>query len=95
MSREGEVEDYLRAAGYEVYVTKADAPSPVLDTAVTGTDYTDTKCNTFVGDPDLNGWQWRVRAKDALGQFTDWSGWSTFQFGPCRLSDGTSCRVPN
>ena|ERR1035437_3834229 len=79
---------------YELHATKADAPIPIIDTFVTTTDYTDTACNDFVTDVNLQGWQWRVRAQDAAGQFTDWTPWTTFQFSPCRLSDGTVCRAP-
>jgi hypothetical protein len=81
-------------AGYELLVTKANASLPFIDTIVATTDYTDTECNAFVADVNRQGWQWRVRAKDAQGQFSDWSGWFTFQFSPCRLSDGTPCRDP-
>jgi len=68
--------------GYEVFVTNSDAPIPVLDTTVTGTSYTFTACGSYVTQRFLQGWHWRVRAQDAQGQFTDWSPWATFQFGP-------------
>jgi hypothetical protein len=80
--------------GYELYVTNIGADLPLLDTSVATSDFTETQCNAFVTDVHLQGWQWRVRAKDAAGQFTDWTPWTTFQFSPCRLSDGTPCRAP-
>jgi hypothetical protein len=80
--------------GYELYVKDIGADLPLLDTSIATSDFTETQCNDFVADVHLQGWQWRVRAKDAAGQFTDWTPWTTFQFSPCRLSDGTPCRAP-
>jgi|SRR5579872_5238934 len=77
--------------GYEVFATKSDAPIPSLDAMVDGTSYTLTQCDSYVVTRNLSGWQWRVRGKDGEGRFTDWSPWATFQFGPCRLSDGSAC----
>jgi hypothetical protein len=67
---------------YEVFAHKSDAPIPILDTTATGTSYTFTACEAYVVQRNLQGWQWRVRAQDAQGRFTDWSPWATFQFGP-------------
>src|SRR5215471_14534580 len=78
-------------ASYEIVATNVSA-HPLFDRTVTGTDFTETQCNAFVS-ADLQGWQWRVRAQDAQGQFTDWSQWATFQFSPCVLSDGTFCKA--
>lgn len=82
-------------SGYELYVIHVGSLNPVIDTVVATTGYTYTACDGFVADANLNNWQWRVRAQEAQGQFTDWSGWATFQYAPCRLSDGTPCHVPN
>lgn len=81
------------AVGYEVYAIKSDASIPVLDALLdtTATSYTFTECNAFVVDRNLPGWEWHVRAVDAHGQLTDWSPWATFQWSPCRLSNGTPC----
>ena len=77
--------------GYELVVQHGSSPS--LYRTVTGTGYTETECNTFVNGINLLGWQWQVRAHDAQRQpLTDWSPWATFNFIPCVLSDGTSCR---
>ena len=81
-------------AGYEIYVTRVGAPIPLVDTFVATTDFTETQCNAFVIDPDLQGWQWRLRSKDEQGQFADWTPWASFEFSPCRLSDGTPCGAP-
>ena len=81
-------------AGYEVFVTKAGAPIPLVDTFVATTDFTETQCNAYVADQNLQGWQWRLRSKDGEGQFTEWTPWARFEFSPCRLSDGTPCEAP-
>lgn len=81
-------------AGYEIYVTKAGAPIPLVDTFVATTDFTETQCNAFVADQNLHGWQWRLRSRDEQGQFTEWTPWARFEFSPCRLSDGTPCGAP-
>jgi len=81
-------------AGYEIYVTKVGAPIPLVDTFAATTDFTEMECDAYVADQNRQGWQWRVRAKDGQGQFSDWTPWGSFEFSPCRLSDGTPCRAP-
>jgi hypothetical protein len=81
-------------AGYELYVMKVGAALPLVDRVTTTTDFTETECNAFVTDQNLQGWQWRTRPKDGQGQFSDWSPWASFEFSPCRLNDGTPCRAP-
>jgi hypothetical protein len=44
-----------------------------------------TFCGSYVVDSNLEGWSWRVRARDELGNFSDWSEPGTFRFEPCRL----------
>jgi len=82
-------------AGYELYVIHVGSLNPLIDTVIAATSYTYTACGGFVSDANLKNWQWRVRAKDAQAQFTDWSGWASFQYAPCRLSDGTPCHTPD
>ncbi|HZT77967.1 MAG TPA: hypothetical protein VFA27_15040 [Vicinamibacterales bacterium] len=79
---------------YELYVELVGADLSNVDTFVTQTHFTDTECNAFVSDAHLQNWHWRVRPQDAQGQFGDWSSWATFEFSPCRLSDGTPCHAP-
>ena len=81
-------------AGYEIYVTKVGAPIPLVDTFAATTDFTETQCNSFVTDQNLQNWQWRTRSQDGQGQFGDWTPWASFEFSPCRLNDGTPCRAP-
>jgi hypothetical protein len=78
-------------AGYELYVIHTGASIPLVDTFPTSSFYIYSACDGVVADFNLNNWQWRVRAKNAQGQYTDWSDWATFQFASCRLSDGTPC----
>ncbi len=82
-------------AGYELYAIHVGSPTPLIDTVVPTTQYTETICDGVIADFNLTNWQWRVRAKDTQGQFTDWSAWATFQFASCRLSDGTPCHGGN
>jgi hypothetical protein len=82
------------SAGYEIYATKVGAPIPLVDTFAATADFTLTRCNSFVTDQNLRDWQWRTRAKDGQGQFSDWTPWASFEFSRCQLNDGTACRAP-
>ena len=64
-----------------------------VDVIVRETSYTYLSCNAFVIDPQLEGWQWRVRALDGQGNFSEWAQ-GVFNFTPCRLADGTPCFAP-
>jgi hypothetical protein len=77
-------------AAYQLFVQHPDAIYPIVDVIVRETTYTDLDCNTFVIDSHLEGWQWRVRALDRQGNFSDWAQ-GVFNFTPCRLADGTPC----
>ena len=78
--------------GYELFAKKDTALNPIVSTFVSISQFTSTSCNSFVTDGNLEGWEWRVRAQDTLGNFSDWSTTRLFQFAPCRLADGTRCR---
>ena len=80
--------------GYELYVIHPGATIPVIDTFVATSELTSVSCNAFVIDENLLGWQWRVRAQDIGGNYSDWTPWGTFQYGPCRLANGTACYAP-
>ncbi|MDA2930597.1 DUF11 domain-containing protein, partial [Acidobacteria bacterium AH-259-O06] len=77
--------------GYELLVKNANSPELLVETFVKSSQFTRTNCNLAVIDKNLEGWRWRVRAKDALGNFSDYSTTGSFQFAPCRLADGTPC----
>jgi hypothetical protein len=76
-------------AGYEVVAQQADATRPIVSTFVDTqgglTTLEVTFCGSYVVDSNLEGWSWRVRARDELGNFSDWSEPGTFRFEPCRL----------
>jgi len=67
-------------AGYELFAKQNGADLPIV--------------NTFVEDANLAGWEWRVRAKDNAGIFSDFVT-GTFGFEPCRLPDESACRAPS
>src|SRR6185436_16798146 len=66
---------------------------PIVNTTTAGSQHTFTSCNSFVADGNLSGWEWRVRAKDAAGNFGEWSETRVFDFAACRLPDASACRT--
>src|SRR5262249_52493601 len=66
-------------AYYQLFVMQADAQIPAIDRQVTGTRYTDRRCNSYVAPQFLEGWQWRVRAFDTSGTAGPWSEIHTFK----------------
>jgi hypothetical protein len=80
-------------AGYELFAKKREAAFPIVDTFVGSSQFVLLACNAFVADPNLQNWEWRVRARDAQGVFSDWSTTGLFHFVPCRLPNGTACRT--
>jgi hypothetical protein len=82
-------------AGYELFATKQGAPLPLIDNEfVEGSQFTFVACNGFVTDEDLQGWEWRVRARDSEGRVGDYSPTRTFEFDPCRVAEGVACTAP-
>ncbi|HEX6008717.1 MAG TPA: hypothetical protein VFZ50_01290 [Actinomycetota bacterium] len=77
-------------AAYQLFVQHPNATFPLVDAVVNETSFTLLNCGAFVIDPFLNGWQWRVRALDGQGNFSDWAE-GVFNFAPCRLADGRPC----
>ena len=85
-----DVSDADGIAAYDIYAKKDTASFPIIDTSVPFSTYTHTSCNSFVIDSNLTGWEWKVRARDNLGNVGPWRA-RTFSFAPCKLADGTSC----
>ena len=83
--------DVAAAVEYDLFATHRGAPLPLVDTQVSDSDHTDTRCGSFVIDSNLDDWDWRVRARDAQGNTGNWSQTATFRFEPCRLAGGASC----
>ncbi len=82
---------------YEMQVTHEDRTfsfgnPPFGQFFVNGSEFVDRRCAAFVADDLLEGWEWRVRAIDSLGNAGPWSETGTFRFEACRLVDGGLCR---
>jgi hypothetical protein len=84
-----------RIAGYVVFAKSRNAVLPIIDNVFTpASEFTDVRCNTFVIDANLSGWEWKVRTVDTdgnLGAFSEARSWT---FEPCRLVDGSPCSAP-
>jgi hypothetical protein len=78
--------------GYEIWVKREGSQLPLVELQVIASEFTYKGCG-FVIDRNLTGWEWRVRALSTAGTPGEWSGVGTFQFKPCRLSDGSKCRT--
>lgn len=83
-------------ADYQFVVSNAkiNPDGPVVDTFVSSPAVKLTFCNAFVVDAELQGWEWRVRARDTLGAFGPWSETGRFQFAPCRINDAVCSSSP-
>jgi hypothetical protein len=85
-------------AGYEVVARHVTAARPIVDTFFPSpggsTTLTWTSCRAFVIDSNLDGWEWRVRARDTVGNVSDWSEAGTFRFEPCRIRRRQPCAAP-
>ena len=79
--------------GCHLYVIQINGIFPLIDIFVEESEYTDTKCNTFVIDSNLNNWIWSVQAEDNLGILSPLVE-DEFRFQPCRLSSGAVCSAP-
>jgi hypothetical protein len=84
-------------ASYEMHVKHKDTffpfgTPPFGDFFVIGSEFVNRRCAASVSDDLLDGWEWRVRAQDNLGNFSPWSDPQTFRFEACRLGDGSPCR---
>ncbi len=77
-------------AGYHLYVKNTTAIYPMIDRVVAQPPYISKNCNSFVIDRNLHGWEWRVRAVDGRGSYSEWSETRGFTFAPCRIGD-TPC----
>jgi hypothetical protein len=71
-------------AGYEILVQHRNAAFPIVEASATTSQYLYRACRSYVADPNLGGWVWRVRGVDRLGQFGPWVERS-FSFAPCRI----------
>ena len=82
------------ATQYELLVEHSGSAAPALDRLTQQLSYEQQQCGAFVVDANLTQWQWRVRVRPESGDPGPWSETRHFEFAPCRLLDGTSCRAP-
>jgi hypothetical protein len=75
---------------YDILVRGPNAAHPLVERTMHGTSFTFASCHGYVADHNLEGWQWRVRARDSEGRTGDWSRPGHFRFEPCRV-DGRVC----
>lgn len=80
-------------AEYHLFAKRSGARYPIVDELVTETTFTETSCNTFVADPNLEDWEWKVRTIAPDGTPGPWSEVRPFHFEPCRLEDGRPCHA--
>jgi uncharacterized protein (TIGR03437 family) len=83
-----------QVAGYELWAARGTA-APLLNAQVPlQAAYVLQRCGEFIADDSPEGWEWRVRARDARSNFSPWSSTARFRFEPCRLADGRPCGTP-
>ena len=80
-------------SGYDVVAERRGATAPIVERATTTPWLHVKQCNVFIIDANLDGWQWRVRARDRRGRAGEWSPLATFRFAPCRFADGRPCNA--
>ena len=73
-------------AGYEILVQRQQSELPLVNTATTVSEYHFQRCGSYAAGANLDGWVWKVRAVDRLGQFGPWAERS-FSYAPCRIGD--------
>lgn len=82
-------------AGYEIVAQHLGSERPMVDTFFPSpggaTTMTWTSCRGYVADANLDGWVWRVRARDTSGSVSDWSDPASFRFEPCRINRRQAC----
>ncbi|MDD5312756.1 MAG: hypothetical protein PHO26_06960 [Dehalococcoidia bacterium] len=66
---------------YHIYVIRAGAGSPVIDTYTASSNYSKT-VGGAITSAYLNNWTWKVRAQNNVGIWSDWSPVRTFNVEP-------------
>jgi hypothetical protein len=79
-------------AGYHLYAISRIAPKPIIDTFITGSDFTWVSCRSYVVDSTASmGFIWTVQAEDNNGKLGPVSDEGFFRFEQCRLDNGEAC----
>ena len=68
-------------AGYQIYVIREGAGSPVINASVTDSEYTEI-LGGEIWYIDLDDWTWTVRAQNNAGLWSPWSTIRTFSVEP-------------
>ena len=79
--------------GYHLFVIQSNGEFPIIDRFVQESEFTNTSCNAFIIDRNIDDWLWSVQAEDFLGILSPVVE-GVFTFGPCRLSNGDICSAP-
>jgi len=79
--------------GYEIFAIGGNAIFPIIHTFATESEFTDTSCNSFVIDANLENWTWNVTAVDNQGNKSEVSETKVFRFEECRLEGGVPCNA--
>ena len=85
------------ASAYKVVFWHRGSQFPAVERVVLEPTYSQTLCNAFVIDANLDHWAWRVAALGpARGSLRDtlWSEEREYGFEPCRLRDTLPCFAP-
>jgi len=68
-------------AGYQIYVIREGAGSPVINASVTDSEYSEI-LGGEIWYIDLHDWTWKVRAQNNAGLWSSWSAIRTFSVEP-------------
>jgi hypothetical protein len=79
------------AFAYRLDLLGPHAVSPAVNRVTSATSYLNLQCHNYVIDPNLAGWQWRVRTVAQDGREGNWSEARTLHFTPCRITPRQPC----
>ena len=96
--------DVEGASAYDIIFWQKNARVAAITLRVTTSQHSETRCNAFVIDSNLDDWMWTVKAIARIPIETDSgvrmrdtilsSEERVFGFKPCRLADGRPCNAP-
>jgi len=83
--------DVTFATAYHLYVIGPSATVPVINAVMTGSEFSYVS-GGYIPDGNRFGWEWKVRARNATGTWSDWPETRVFDVEPLN-TDCTSCNV--